>query len=319
MKAYIQQRINRWLDRNIPAQDRVSLDRGKVFIFPSAGGFGYLALLLLLWLLGTNYENNLIFLFTYLLTGVFLVAMLQSFANLGGLQVSFSHANPAYAGEMVALQLVIAQRGRRYRDAISLRFPGQPEEMVSLSGEQTHCTLLAQSTHRGWLRPGRVTLESRFPLGLFRVWTHLDLNCKALLYPRPVSGDVLSRRASGTGQGPLQDGEGSEDFVGLRRYQPGESRQRIAWKQYAREQGLHSKHFADSQEQRLWLDWEDYQGLDREARLSRLCSRLLQLSRTPDCYGLRLPGVEIPPAQGESHRNRLLRELAQFELPEAWQ
>ena len=319
MRAFIQQRMNRWLERQIPAQRAVRLDRGKVFIFPSKAGFGYLALLVLLWLLGTNYENNLIFAFTYLLTGFFLVAMLQSFANLGGLEVRFSHADPAYAGELVALRVVISQKGRRYRDDLNMRFPGGSREELSLLGDEAQTTLLTRGNHRGWLRPGRLCLESRFPLGLFRVWTHLDLDCKALVYPRPINSEITSRGGASRGDGPLTSGEGSEDFVALRDYQPGESRQRVAWKHYARGQGLHTKHYADPQDKRLWLDWDDYQGLDREARLSRLCGRLLEIHRSGDAYGLRLPGLEIEPARSEAHKTRLLRELAQFELPEVWQ
>lgn len=317
MRAYIRQRFNRWLDVRLPPQDRITLDRGKVFIFPSRPGFGFLFLLVLLWLMGTNYENNLVYIFTFLLTGFFLVAMLHSFANLGGLEVRYAGYQPAFAGDLVALEVILSQHGSRYRDGLLVSFAGSERQQVSLLDDEIRATLLVPTRRRGWLNPGRMTLESYFPMGLFRVWTHLDLNCRALIYPKPVAAEPARKTSIASGQGPLEAGEGTEDFVGLRTYVTGESRHRIAWKNYAREQGLHTKHFADPMDERIWLDWEQFPGMDREARLSRLCARLLKVSAQGLAYGLRLPGVEIQPSRGESHRQRLLRELALFELPEA--
>lgn len=317
MRAFIRQRFDRWLDLRLPPQERVRLDRGKVFIFPSRAGFAFLFLLLLLWLMATNYENNLVFLFTFLLTGFFLVAMLQSFANLGGLEVRFSGYEPAFAGELVAIDIILSQQGDRYRDGLIVSFADSDRQELSLTGKEMSVTLPVKTVRRGWLNPRRLTLESQFPMGLFRVWTHLDLNCRALIYPKPIASEPAKNSTRATGEGPLEGGQGTEDFVGLRNYIAGESRHRIAWKNYAREQGLHTKHFADPMDERIWLDWEQHPGMDREARLSRLCGRLLKVNAAGLAYGLRLPGIEIQPARGENHKQRLLRELALFELSES--
>ncbi|MBD3647988.1 MAG: DUF58 domain-containing protein, partial [Pseudomonadales bacterium] len=62
-----------------------------------------------------------------------------------------------------------------------------------------------------------------------------------------------------------------------------------------------------------WLDWDNFQGLDREARLSRLCYQVIRLSSGNDEYGLRLPGLTIEPSRGAEHREAVLRALALFE------
>ena len=59
-----------------------------------------------------------------------------------------------------------------------------------------------------------------------------------------------------------------------------------------------------------------FTGLDREARLSRLCGMLLRVAITDQPYGLRLPGIVIEPDRGESHRQYLLAELALFDTPQ---
>ena len=80
---------------------------------------------------------------------------------------------------------------------------------------------------------------------------------------------------------------------------------------------MHIKYYADFQSEELWLDWESFSGCDRESRLSRLCGQVLRIensNQTDICYGLRLPGLEIAPACGETHRQQVLRSLALFEL-----
>jgi uncharacterized protein (DUF58 family) len=54
--------------------------------------------------------------------------------------------------------------------------------------------------------------------------------------------------------------------------------------------------------------------MDREARLSRLWYRVIQLSNSHDEYGLRLPGMEIEPGRGDKHRDALFKALALFEI-----
>ena len=74
------------------------------------------------------------------------------------------------------------------------------------------------------------------------------------------------------------------------------------------------KQFAAYADRRIWLEWDQFPNMHREARLSRICYWVLQLSAAGDEYGLRLPGLEIEPARGDSHRESVLRALALFEV-----
>jgi len=51
---------------------------------------------------------------------------------------------------------------------------------------------------------------------------------------------------------------------------------------------------------------------DPEARLSRLAAWVVAADTAGDAYGLRLPGVELPPGSGTAQRQAALRELAQW-------
>ena len=310
--------FSRWVYGRIPPAKSVSFSNSNLFIFPSKAGFGYLLLVVLCWLVATNYENNVVFGLACLLTSLFIVAILHSFFNVTGLTVKYIRAEPAFAGESLLIELMVEQTQLRYRDNLKLSFINQEATAVSLGKQKSVRTFLTTSArYRGYFNPGRILIESSYPLGLLRVWSKVDLDIHCLVYPKPVNNDKEIISSSSRGEGPLQIDGGSEDFVGLKDYQPGDSLKRIAWKQYAREQGLYAKHYADYQDERIWLDWDSLPGLDREMRLSTLCGMLLKISVVnkgrQQQYGLRLPGLEIPPSSGDAHKYRVLKELALFE------
>jgi uncharacterized protein (DUF58 family) len=323
---FFHDRFSHWVYRRLPPSRSVSLNNRSLFIFPSRAGFGFLLLMLLCWLVATNYENNVVFAITCLLVSVFVVTILHSFSNLSGLTLSFARATPAFAKEQLVVELVLKQgvfkQGAlrqaqpRYRESLSLSFVGEDAVITTLGDhEEIRIKVPLYAPKRGLYNPGRLTLESVYPLGLLRVWTKVDLDISCLIYPLPIFDSAASFVANSRGEGPLQVGDGSEDFVGLNEYQAGDSLKKVAWKHYAKERGMYTKHYADYQDERIWLDWDDYPALDREARLSRLCGGLLQASGTGKAYGLRLPGIEILPDNNEAHRQKVLRELALFDVP----
>ena len=62
-----------------------------------------------------------------------------------------------------------------------------------------------------------------------------------------------------------------------------------------------------------WLEWSALEGMETEKRLSQLCRWILASeSRSARPYGLRVPGTEIAPGRGPSHRIRCLRALALY-------
>src|SRR6185503_6294775 len=106
---------------------------------------------------------------------------------------------------------------------------------------------------------------------------------------------------------------GSDDFAGLRSYQPSDSPRHIAWKAVARSDEMLTKHFAGESAAELWLDQKLLPSrLSLEQQLSRLAGWVLAAERSGAHYGLRLPGVEIAPSRGDVHRAACLQALALY-------
>jgi uncharacterized protein (DUF58 family) len=147
---------------------------------------------------------------------------------------------------------------------------------------------------------------------LLRAWTWIDLDIRALVYPRPIAGGPLTGAATDRPDGSAVPVYGSDDFYGLRDYQVGDPLKQVFWKSVAKGQPLQTKQYTAYADRSVWLDWAMYDGLPAEQRLSHLCYWVLEFDRANEEYGLRLPGVNLPPDVGEQHRLAVLRHLALY-------
>lgn len=306
---------DRWLLKRIPPGPSVRLDQRRIFIMPTAVGISFLLALLLMLLAAINYQNSLAYALTFLLGSVFVVAILHTWRNLAGLVLQAGSAESVFLGEQARLRVRLESGGRLYQ-AVALGWPRSGLQLVDVpTGGTCEVELSLPSERRGWLRPGRLRVESRFPLGILVAWSWVDLQLAALVYPRPSAGDLP--QAGGLieeeSEGTRTVGSGIDDYQGLRPWQPGDSRRRLNWKAFSRGQGLLVKDFTALAGQEPLLDLDALDG-DIEARLSLLCHWVVELSARQQPFALRIAATTIGPDGGADHRNRCLRELALFGL-----
>lgn len=309
-------RFNRWLDRRMPPANSVTLNQRKIFILPTRQGIYFVLLVCAMVLAGINYQNSLVFALAFLLASLFMVAMLHTYRNLSGLTLVAGNAESAFAGEEAELTVVLKRLGDRTYESLQVGWNPAALSVADLvTDSEVRIKSFVMAKRRGRLNPGRLLIQTFFPLGLFRAWSWVDLDMVALVYPRPIEGGPLPSTSSiSQEEGELVLRDGAEDFYGLREYRAGDPIRHIAWRAFARSETLLTKQFAAYADRRVWLEWDHFEGLDREARLSRLCFWVLRLNNANDEYGLRLPGVEITPSRGEAHRTEVLKTLALFEL-----
>lgn len=312
--ANLKTKMWRWVDAKRPAKKIHTLNRNNLFVFPSRQGFWFLLAALVLWLVGTNYENNLILALAFLLVTLFVISILHTFANLSGVSVQLLSAKPVFSGETAEVQLLISRQGKRGRDNIVLYWPDNLPTVVSLLDKSELTVTVSVSTAgRGWFNPGRLIIETVYPLGIIRSWTRLDLDCSILVYPKPIPAGPLPKAQALRDEGDTASHRGADEFSGFKTYQVGDSMRNVAWKHYARGFDIMSKDFAAYVDHRMWLDWDYLGGMDREARLSRLCFWVVECSKTENEYGLRLPSNELTPGHGPAHNLQALKLLALFE------
>jgi len=303
---------DRWLDRRLGRPgNRAYLHYRRVFILPSRGGLVFVLMLFAMWLGAVNYVSSMAFLLCFLLAGIGVVSMVHAFRNLAGLEIQAEAAEPVFAGGQAMFPLHVSERAGRRRYGLVFRYPGMPGQPLDAEpGIDTSLLLCVPAPTRGRLRLRQHTLRSGFPGGLVTTWSWLRFSAETVVYPKPETGLVPAPSSDGGEEESLHLSEGDEDFRGLRRYQPGDSLRRVAWRTLARGQELQTRQYADQTGSSIWLDWFSLAGLAPEARLSRLARWVLDAEADSRPFGLRLPGTEILPDSGPAHSARCLTALA---------
>ena len=310
-----------------PEHGAVVLVHRRVYIVPTGLGWLFAATLGLLLVGSINYAIALGFALTFFLGGLALAGMVHTARNLARMAVSTARASPVFAGESAQFRLLLDSRVAFDRPAVMVRHLKSGSQVVIDVPADAVAEALLQvpAARRGWLPLGRVMLETRFPLGIFRAWSYVEPDARCLVYPRPERTPLPPPSADASAGALRAQAIGNEDFAGLRTYQLSDSPRHVAWKAVARSDTLHTrtdhmltKQFTGEASAELWLDWRLLpSALPLEPRLARLAGWVLDAERAGVLYGLRLPGVEIPPQRGEAHCAACLQTLALYEIPSA--
>ncbi len=307
----------RFIDKRIVAADQHTLSRKNLFIFPTARGFIYLFIAIFLWVLGTNYQNNLILALAFFMVSLFVLAILLTFQNLNKLVIKFNGlAGDAFADQEAQFKVVLSKSSRQGAEEIQLAWFGSEREFTAIhyaqhSEEEHYLTYFCQQ--RGLHKLPRLRIQSYFPLGIIRCWTWLSWEQPIVIYPKPLNGSLgsLTKGTDDDADG-LHPVKGGEDFSGLKQYVSGDPLRRVAWKTFAKGQGLFVKDFNESLSSEKWLDYDVVVGMSKEDKLSILSFWVLHLYQEDECFGLHLPNTTIKPSSGRAHRNDCLKKLAEF-------
>ncbi|MGE0498740.1 MAG: DUF58 domain-containing protein [Ramlibacter sp.] len=319
--GFVRARFRQWWQTRLPLSDTTTLTQRNVYILPTRPGFMLGATLLVLLVASINYQLNLGYLLTFLLAGSAVVGMHVCHATLRGLTMNLIPPDAQFMGTGATFGITLVNERRSVRHGIGLAVLDETHEdhwaWTDVPAQGTSTVQVAFLPRaRGLQRVPPLTAETRFPLGTFRVWTVWRPAAEVLVYPAPElfppplppgeprSGGAAAARSQPTGE-----------FDGVRAYRRGDPLKLVVWKKAAKAMAsgtdeLVSRDSQQAQRYELWLDFAQAGLLDTEGKLSRLCAWVLQADKLGVDYGLRLPGVEIPPASGEAHRRRCLEALA---------
>lgn len=333
--AFVKRRVEHWLSKRVPSNFQHTLSSRNIFIMPTRFGFAYLIFIVLLFLLGTNYQNNIILLFCYLLASLFITVMLHSFYNFSQLTFSSSAKQFTFAKQRAYFPIIVKSDKKHF----DLNFQFLEQTSLSSKVNIEHCPigesqvlLPFYAERRGVYNVGRVKVFSEYSLGLFVTWAMLDFSHQVVIFPQPKKLNTHQNYLSALDESDQSDNVyqqttvGIDDFAELKNYISGESRARIAWKQFARGQGKLSKHYQNQQGSLLWLKLSDMPSSNVETKLSFMCYLVVQYSKSDHDFGLCLDiavltkgsensdqqTVKIAPSSGHQHQQQCLIALAEF-------
>jgi len=316
-------RMRRWWLSRQSVSDQHVLTQRNVYILPTGAGWMLGVTLAVLLVASINFGLNLGYLLTFLLAGCAVVGMLVCHATLRGLVLHLLAPEPSFLGHSTPLSVELHNPRPSIRYGIALAT--QSEDMAPL--QWTHTDVPAQGstsvriaftpTHRGWNAVPWVVVETRFPLGTFRVWSWWRAASQVLVYPAPEPhAPPLPPGQPCSGQGHSHSGGSTGEFDGVRAYQRGDALKLVVWKKAAQafasgRDELVSRDTLHHQRMELWLDVAHCGLSDPEARIARVTAWVLQAERLGLRWGLRLPGGQtIPLGEGSQQRAKCLQALA---------
>lgn len=290
--------------------DQWQLNNRNIYIFPSKFGLLYIALMAVLLIFATNYANNLIYLISFSLAGIGVMSIVFTYKNLNGLSIAFEKTEPTFAGE--AAHIILKADIPNRSECWCLDFSPAPSLSFDIKKPNQRLRIPIETTIRGLYPIDRIRLRTSYPFGLLTAWAYIYPSGKLVVYPKPEEN---APTPSGIGAENIKGNatqQGDADFVGHKRYRPGDSLTHAYWPSLAKGQELQVKQFATPVSHEQWLYWNATEGLDTEQRLSRLCQWILWSDAQKLPYGLAIPGINITPATGEEHKRRCLGALASF-------
>lgn len=268
----------------------------RVSLRPNLHSLSLLGLLGAMLFVGGVQDNSAAYLLAFLTAMLALLSALRARENLRGIGISAT----ALGSPRARLQLQSLTRNGAY--GIEIRHPTDPGlgwtfvDAIDPGGSAS-AALLAQH-HRSLL------LQSHFPLGLVTARRIVQLPTQtqelpepagSLPLPEPLNGDLTTAaRAAGLSQGSA----GGDDFAGLRLWQPGESRRRIAWRNVAKGLPLMVKQWQQPSNPQISLQWDQTRGEDA-ARVAQLRAWMAEACRRNLRWELGLPNEHLGPDQGE--------------------
>ncbi|THT98655.1 DUF58 domain-containing protein [Lampropedia puyangensis] len=318
-------RIDRWIQQRLPRTNHWVLSQRNLYVLPTRAGWmlGLTATLLLI--AAINYQINLGFLFTFMLAGVTFISILVAHSNLRGLELNTHEPPPVFAASPAVLTVYLQHTSANTKFAIGLapQLPvtaaplASPPLLVDAQKEQpTTAQVLLPMPVRGRHDCPTISVETRYPIGAFRVWSLWRPNVQLWVYPAPEpNAPSIAQSGLAGDAGVASSRSPSFEMEGFRTYQRGDPLKSILWKKTATAIATGSGDWIRRDQTQLdttqvWLDHAATGLQQPEAVLSRLCAWILMADAQGLTYGLRLPHQKIEPANGPNHKHQCLKALA---------
>lgn len=303
-------RYKKWLNRRLPRCREVTLSQRQIFIFLSKEGLLFAVLLLVTFLAGVNYGNNLMLGVCFFLSSILLMAIYHSYTQLSGLKIKVLDAEDTQAGNTSTYRIELMPTTAKQYAQLELVWDNQYQR-IALLDERRVLRFSLATEKRGKFLPPRLLLKSVYPLGLIRAWTYVYFDQVAWVSPSPLASARRHASAAVEDDAQLTMVRGQEDFQELRTYIPGESLSRVSWPHLAKGQGLLTKQFVDFHAEQNVLDYDQMPAIEHEMKLSQLAYWVNELTARQSAFSMRLPTQTLGMGQGELHSKHALRQLAE--------
>lgn len=309
--AKLNKRFNAMLKKRKHFKQSLTLNHSNIYIFPSKFGLAFVALTILVYVLGINYQNNLVLLCSYLMLSFLLVNFVIAFSNLYNLTIKLTGLMPGFQHSGYSVNLQLSNTANTA--SLAIEIDNAPPYFVSnISSEVTKVSINVKQAKRGKHRVPRIKLFSRYPFGLVTTWSYLLSDNNVYIYPTPLAYSIhkINLNDLDVESDPQSNTKSlSENYHGVRPYQDGDKVNRISWKHYAKNQVLATKDFSTGLSSEYVFSLNSVPG-NTEQKLQHLCYLLTHAEQEQLSYSLLLPKKQIALGSGKEHLTLCLEAIS---------
>lgn len=318
--AWFKHKRDMWLQKRVPSKNTIRFNINNTFILPSSFGWSCIGIVVCLFILGTNFQNNIILLLCYFLLAMVLLAVFHSYFFFIQHRLTFLPIEPDFENRQFYLPIQIDSKqnyagGCLYFNANQMPPSNFSHTVSSQTDTQQVFRLPLPKQKRGYHACPRITIVSIYGFGLFKCWTHISPNLHFYVYPR-IQKSAINLFSAKTDAQLVHSSDSqyviSDDLQGIREYQNTDPMHHVSWKHVAKGQGMLTKDFSQPKGVSGWLRLVDLQHLDIEEALRCLCFQIQQLDKDQVKFGLDLGVTKIIPQEGQTHLKDCLAQLALF-------
>ncbi|RKG55593.1 DUF58 domain-containing protein [Acinetobacter cumulans] len=294
----------KWLTKRFAYTGEKILTQKDVLVFMYQQGYLFLVLILITFVAGVNYANNLILGFCFLISAVLCMSFYLTFKQLHGMRLEINVAELGQVGQVLHLDVYIRQNQvlTRY---LWIRCEDQLYKLC-VTEQKQQLRIPLHASQRGQFHYPNIQIYSIYPFGLVRAWTYLYLNKSSWIAPQVLSPELENKYH------PQQFDKEMDEFRELRAFREGDSLQAVSWKQVARGQGLYIKVFEQySDQHRIDIDYNHMPSASHEEKLSMMMGLVEQCEQQQLNYAMYLPHAELSSGLGDAQLYQAQLLLAQ--------
>ena len=299
--------------KNKHTGNTLTLKHNTIYVLPSKMGCGFLFVTVLNFILGINYQNNLILAMAYLMLVVLVLAILIGYSNVKGLTIHFKVKNNDYSP--ISPRLVFDVSTDKLCQSLLILYQNKLLHHLDNIEGKTSITVSLPYKYRGCYPLKRIKLLSQYPFGLVSVWSYMQIEETVFVYPEQVNPQKNNNLMvdEHNADGDLKHPNGIDEFDTLVDHQHGMGLQRVSWKHYAKTQQLMVKEFVNFASTPMTYDYSQLQG-NAETRLSHLSYLITQAHLHDHAFALKLNSQLYSMSKGSDHFTACLIALSRFKV-----
>lgn len=286
-----------WLSRRFQVKDTKQLAQRDVLVFFNREGYLYLILLIITFVAGINYGNNLVLALCFLLASILILSFYLAFKQLYGLTVTYEVTELGQAEQPLTIKFHFTPQQNQIHLHLRTEYLKQAKKITVLNSPLV-VEFQDIPQQRGQYFLPRFYFYSVYPFGIIKAWSLIYPQKQVWVAPKPLEFNL---KQFGFNQNQQDQQQGIEDFSHLREFQQGDQLNRVAWQQLAKGRGLLVKQFEEYEQQHQHFDYVHMPAHLHEEKLSQLMCLIEHAHAQHTGFSLSLPSKDLAFGQGEGH------------------